>query len=124
MALPRFSYNPGTGVVNLDLKASPKIAVPLHPVAVRHDNYSTAGVRETVTERTNQIVAMEFLAISVDDLADWANFLDFALVGSTFSYYPDSSLSTHTDYTLQDSEWVPTLKAPGICGFTLKFLAA
>jgi hypothetical protein len=90
-------------------------------VAVRHDNTSTAGIRESVLERVDA-----FLEFTVDwirlgsDLDSWRAFLDFALTGAAFAYYPDASQPAFTNCLLEDTEAKIELKAAGVYSLNLK----
>jgi hypothetical protein len=78
-----------------------------------------------VLERIDQ-----FLEISLEwiragsDLANWTVFLDFALTGAAFAYYPDSSVNAYTNYVLEDSGATLAYKGPGVYSLKMKFRLA
>ena len=87
--------------------------------AVRHDNLSTAGIRESVLERVDEFMELSLNWIRAGaDLANWTAFLDYALTGAAFAYYPDASLNAYTNYVLEDTGARIEYKAPGV--YTLK----
>lgn len=90
--------------------------------AVRHDNIASSGVKEAVFERVDKFttVNMEFVA-SGSDLTNWQLFIDYAIQGGAFSFFPDSDSSTFTNYTLEDQDWNAAYKSPGIYTFKLTF---
>ena len=58
------------------------------------------------------------------DLANWQAFLDYALTGDVFAYYPDASVASFVNCLLEDSETRIEFKSPGIYSLTLKFREA
>jgi len=41
--------------------------------------------------------------------------------GSPFSYYPDSTLTVFTNYTLEDTTWDAAWRTTGVYTFKMKF---
>ncbi len=123
MSNPKIVYTPTGGTEQTLTFVFPPRQVPgYQKTAVRHDNVSTAGVRESVLERVD-----EFLEFTLDtiqsgaDLASWQAFLDHALTGAAFAYFPDASASGgFTNYTLEDTEAQIEYKAPGLYAIKLK----
>jgi len=122
MANPKIIYTPAGGVEQiLNFTSAPRQQPGYSKSAVRHDNISTAGVRESVLERIDT-----FLEINVDyiqagsDLAGWSAFLDFALTGAPFAYYPDASQPAFLNCLLEDTEETVAYMAPGIYSVKLK----
>ncbi len=122
MANPKIVYDPGTGPTTLAFQRQPRKVPAYIYEGVRHDNVASAGVREAVFERLDQFLdfEMEWVAIGSDVIA-WASFMSFALNGGQFSYYPDSSLTTFTNYWLEDTTWYSAYKVVGQYSFKLKF---
>lgn len=123
MANPKIVYTPAGGTEQtLDFTSPPQQQPGYSKNAVRHDNISTAGVRESVLERIDV-----FLELSVEyikagtDLANWCEFLDHALTGAPFAYYPDSSQTGFINYLLEDTGATVAYMAPGIYSVKLKF---
>jgi hypothetical protein len=122
MANPKIVYTPEDGSEQTLNFALPPRDVPAYQkLAVRHDNVSAAGLRESVLERID-----EFLVINLDfitsgtDLANWQTFLDHALTGAAFAYYPDASAGAFGNYLLEDTEVTASRKAPGAYSLSLK----
>ena len=89
--------------------------------AVRHDNVSTAGIRESVLERTDEFLELSLPWIRAGaDLAAWQAFLDQALAGAAFSYYPDASQAAFDNYLLEDTETKLQWKSSGVYTVNLK----
>lgn len=90
--------------------------------AVRHDNVASSGDVEKIFERIDEflIVNMEFVKAG-SDVAAWDTFIRVALAGDSFDYYPDSTLSNFSTYTLEDVDWNPAFKQLGMYTFSLKF---
>lgn len=115
MAYPKITYTQGGTAQTLNFKRTPPRNLPAFVMqAVRHDNVASSGVREAVLERIDNF--LEFSLEWIDagaDVAAWNAFLQFALAGGQFSYYPDSSLFTFTNYWLEDTSQVAEHRSPG-----------
>lgn len=123
MSYPKIVYTPTGGTAQtLNFTAPPRQQPGYSKSAVRHDNISTAGVRESVLERIDT-----FLEFTVDyiragsDLVGWSAFLDYALTGAPFTYYPDSSQSGSENYLLENTNATIEYKGPGVYSLSLKF---
>jgi hypothetical protein len=123
MANPKIVYTPTGGAEQtLSFSAPPRQQPGYVKTAVRHDNISTAGVRESVLERIDAFLefTMDYLQAGTD-LANWAAFLDYALTGGPFAYYPDASQPGYINCLLENSDAQIAYKAPGLYSLTLKF---
>jgi hypothetical protein len=122
MSNPKIVYDPGTGPTTLAFQRSPRRVPAYFARTERKDNVSSAGVHETIFLRTDNFLEfeMEWVAIG-SDVQAWNTFMQYALQGGQFSYYPDSSLTSFTNYWLEDAVWKPDYKAPGQYTFKLKF---
>ena len=122
MSNPKITYTPQGGAEQtLNFVFPPRQLPGYQKTAVRHDNVSTAGLRESVLERVDEFLefSMDFIK-SGTDLANWQTFLDHALAGAAFAYYPDAAQSAFTNYVLEDTEASIEWKAPGVYTLTLK----
>lgn len=126
MSYPKIVYIPaGNTPQTLDFVLPPTRQPEAWKVAVRHDNVATSGVRESVLERVDQ-----FLEINLDwiragsELAQWQAFLDYALTGAIFDYYPDASSPLSDSCVLEDTETQLKFKASGFYSLTLKLRKA
>jgi hypothetical protein len=122
MAYPKILYTPAGGSEQTLTFASPPQQQPGYAKsAVRHDNVSTAGIRESVLERTDEFLELSLQWIRTDaDLAAWQAFLDHALTGAAFTYFPDASQAEFDNYLLEDTEARLAWKSPGVYTLTLK----
>ena len=123
MSNPQIIYTPAGGTQQtLSFVSPPKQQPGYLKAAVRHDNISTSGIRESVLERIDQ-----FTELTLDwirggtDYANWSAFLDFALTGAAFAYYPDASQTFYTNYVLEDTGARMDYKAAGVYSLKLKF---
>ncbi|MGA2075070.1 MAG: hypothetical protein ABSH52_16390 [Terriglobia bacterium] len=122
MSNPQIVYDPGTGPVTLAFVRPPSKVPAYDYSAVRHDNISSAGVREAVLERIDAFLELEMPWVGVGaDVQAWNQFMQFALSGGQFGYYPDASQPAFTNYWLEDTNWTAGYKAPGQYSFKLKF---
>jgi hypothetical protein len=112
MANPKIVYIPVGGVATTLTPAwSPTQQPGYMKTAVRHDNVSSSGIRETVLERVDTFLEATF-QVPVADLAAWQAFLDYALTGAPFAFYADSSGSAYTNYLLEDTDAKIEYSAP------------
>jgi hypothetical protein len=122
MANPQIIYDAGSGPVTLAFEQAPRKVPAYSYAAVRHDNISSAGVRESILERLETFLEIEMDHVaSGSDVEAWAAFMEFALSGGQFAYYPDSSVSSYANYWLEDADWTAAYKSPGRYSFKLKF---
>src|SRR5207249_8843757 len=77
---------------------------------------------ETIFERTDEFFEfdMEYVKLGTDVQA-WDGFVQQALQGLAFDYYPDSTLSAHTTYLLEDTNWTPAYKQLGMYTFHMRW---
>jgi hypothetical protein len=122
MSNPKIVYTPASGSEQtLSFVLPPRQQPGYSKTAVRHDNLSTCGVRESVLERVD-----EFLEFSLEwiqpgtDLDNWRAFLDHALTGAPFAYYPDAAQASFANYVLEDTETQIQYQAPGAYTLRLK----
>ena len=123
MSYPKIVYTPTGGTEQtLNFTSSPRQQPGYSKSAVRHDNISTAGVRESVLERIDAFLELNIEYIQAgNDLANWSAFLDYGLTGAPFAYYPDSSQPAFTNYLLEDTSDTVAYVAPGVYSLKVKF---
>ncbi len=122
MAFPKIIYDPGTGLTTLSFLRQPRKVPAYYSEIARLDNVATSGVRESLSLRTDNFLEfeMEWVAIGTDVQA-WNTFMQFALKGGQFSYFPDSALAAFTNYWLEHTTWRPDYKSVGQYTFRMKF---
>ena len=123
MANPKIVYTPAAGSEQtLSFSSPPRQQPGYLKTAIRHDNISTAGVRESVLERIDAFLefTMDYIQAG-SDLADWSAFLDYALTGGPFAFYPDASQTGYINCLLENTDAQIAYKAPGLYSLTLKF---
>lgn len=118
-------YDSGAGPTTLNFERLPR-HVPVYMYeAIRHDNVASSGVRESVTERIDQFFQLEMEYVAAGpDVNNWAAFMKYALSGGQFSYYPDSTQSSFTNFWLEGTSWTAEYKSAGQYTFSLKFRQA
>lgn len=122
MANPQIIYDPGAGPVTLRFTYPPRNVAAYNSVATRHDNIASSGVRESILERVDAFLEIQMqTAPAGSDVAGWNSFMQYALQGGQFAYYPNASESAFTSYWLEDTTWNAAYKAPGLYSFKLKF---
>lgn len=113
MSLPKVVYNPGSGNVTLTFVRGPRQFTCYYSARV-HDNLATGGLRERVVEAKDILIEFEMPALRLtDDFDDWASFMDHALAGNQFTFYPDASLATYYHCVSDDTEFKYSRVAPG-----------
>lgn len=126
MSNPQIVYTqPDGSQVTLAFAYPPSQVPAYHKVATRHDNISSAGVRESVLERVDEF--LEFTVSPIQsgvECAKWRAFLDAALGGGLVAFYSDASLPAFTNYWLEDTESTLAYRAPGVYSLSLKLRRA
>ena len=123
MANPKIVYTPVGGTEQtLNFAFPPRQQPGYFKSAIRHDNISTAGIRESVIERIDTFLefTMDYIQAGTD-LGNWSLFLDYALTGGPFAYYPDASQSGYINCLLVSTDAEMAYKAPGVYSISLKF---
>ena len=122
MAYPCIIYPSGNGTATLLFQRPPNKVPAYSAVAVRHDNVASSGVRESVVERIDNFLDLDLEWVGAGaDVQTWAQFMNYALQGGMFAYYPDSSQPAFTNCWLEDTNWTAAYKAAGQYSFHLKF---
>jgi hypothetical protein len=120
--IPKISYNPGTGAVTLPFTYPPMGKSGTNDLEVqRNDSFSVSGVKQSVYTRTDEFIPLSMDFVPLADLPAWESFVQFAISGGQFNYYPDATLSSFTTCTLEDKTWQPKRSFYGISKFTLRF---
>ena len=88
--------------------------------AVRHDSMSSSGFRQVALERVDIIRPLQFEFVPWTDLAAWQDFIDYALLGGTFAYYPDATASAFQTFELMDTSFSPKFASFNLSKFSLK----
>ncbi len=123
MANPKIVYIPAGGTEQtLEFTSPPRQQPGYLKTSIRHDNISTAGIRESVLERIDAFLefTMDYIQAGTD-LANWASFLDYALTGGPFAFYPDASEPGYINCLIENTTAQVAYKAPGLYSLTLKF---
>lgn len=119
--IPQILYNPGSGTVTLAFTYPPIQKGMLDDLeALRHDSISSSGIRQTVVERVDTIIPLQMENVLWDDLPAWKLFINFAIIGGTFDYYPDAALPDFTTCELMDTDFGPRYNARNLSKFSLK----
>ena len=124
LAIPKIVYTPIGSLTpsTFNFARQPRNLAAYNRVAKRHDNLSTAGVKEVVVERVDNFLEFDMPWVAIgSDVNGWDSFMQNALQGVPFSYYPDGTQSAYTNYTLEETGWRPEYKAPGQYSFRMVF---
>jgi hypothetical protein len=86
-------YTTNSGTVTFSFQRGPKDFIA-EDSARRHDNVATSGLRESVLEFIDILIAFTMPGILMGgDYTDWKNFYAWALAGGEFSFYPNYSVT-------------------------------
>jgi hypothetical protein len=90
--------------------------------AERHDVFTLSGKRQSCIDRIDRVMIVEVAyADMATDLVQFADFIDYAMQGGSFTYYPDQTeLSVFETVELQDASWEPRYNFRSTAKFTLK----
>jgi len=121
---PQVIYTPVATPITLAFQHGPQHFLPKYAGRV-HDNISTAGFRERVTEALDIIITftMGFMAVSdPTDFTAWGLFMAFALAGGQFQFYPNINIiGEYYDCVVDDQGWEPKRVGPGRYSADLTF---
>ncbi len=122
---PKFAYNDGS-LVDWTPTYPPMDKTPYAPLeAVRHDSVTSSGLFQTVVERVDEFLILNFKFVPEADLADWRRFFDWVIQGNQFTYYPDSTVpATYFELVMEDQSWAPKRDSYKNYSFTVKFRKA
>lgn len=94
---------------------------------------SVSGKKQTMWWRTDQFMTLKLDNVPWSSMAAWQSFIQYAIQGGTFLYYPDSTGSAYDEYYLEESggsagknnnssadTFSPSSVARQLTGFTLK----
>lgn len=121
LILPKIVY-PSGGSNTLNFFYPPR-KVPFRSYkSVRHDNTASSGAREIIIERLETYLnfEMEYVVIG-SDVTGWDNFMQNALQGMPFDYYPDHTSGSFVTYYLQNTNWDAAYKQLGMYTFSCSF---
>jgi hypothetical protein len=127
MANPKITYTPvgGSSVSTLEFQRAPRYVAAYNRAAARHDNISTAGAKETVVERLDEFLELTLERVGQGaDVDAWDTFMQNALEGIEFDYFPDKDQPGYTTFTLESTDWRADYKTVGQFSFNLKFRKA
>jgi hypothetical protein len=122
LAIPKIVYTLVSGAVTLNFTYPPVQKAGTNDLsAQRADAISLSGRKQTWWTRTDEffILTMEYADIA-SDMPLWDAFIQYALMGGTFDYYPDATLLTFSTFTLEDTDFNPKFNFRSIAKFTLK----
>jgi len=126
LILPKITYTAigGSSPSTLSFLRPPRFVAAYNRLATRHDNISTAGVKEVLVERVDNFleITLEWVAIG-SDVNAWDTFMQNAVQGVQFNYFPDATQAAYTTYTLEDTTWKAEYKQLGQYTFKLLFRA-
>lgn len=106
---PKFAYFNGSAIVDFSpLYPATKKSPVGDMIAVRSDSITTSGIKQSVTERIDTFLDLQFANVPESDLGTWSVMMGFLLEGVQFDYYPDATDQlTYTPYTLEDKTFAP-----------------
>jgi hypothetical protein len=123
MAYPKITWNDGINPPGTVLFQLPPTSKPFKSLtATRTDVYSTAGVKQSVWLRTDRLmpILMNYVQVG-DDIAAFDAFMEWALEGGQFNWFPDADIDNSFLYTLEDTTWKPEFAILQYYKFTLNF---
>lgn len=122
MAFPKIVWVDDTSTENELLFTYPPVQKPASDdrEGTRHDSISISGLKQSVLERIDVFKNLQMDFVPTDDAVAWEAFMEFALGGGTFDYYPDADVVHFTTYTLEDTDWKPKRNFHLIDKFTLR----
>lgn len=124
MINPQITYTDGISPATLAFVYPPTNKPAYMGKAQRADVFSTAGVRQTTTLRTDVQFPMSVAVIqdNGDDLTAWIRFVQWAEAGGAFTYYPDATnLEVGIACFMVESAGTLAYVSPGVYNFAGTF---
>ena len=113
MKIPQFSYYNGSTWVNFipTFPATKRPPLDYTLSAVRHDSIASAGEKQSVFERIDELIPLQFENIPQGDITTapgWQDMFNNVLAGAEFVYYPDhTTLADYYMVTIEDMSFDP-----------------
>jgi hypothetical protein len=121
LIVPKIIY-PSGGPNSFTFLLAPRMVPYRDYAVVRHDNISSSGAVERIFERRDDFLSFSMEYVFNDtDVAAWDAFMQVALTGQAFDYYPNSLVGAFTTYLLEATTWTPAFKQLGAFHFQCKF---
>ena len=108
MAYPKIVYGVGPTTLNFTYPPVQKSGT-FDREAIRYDTFTTTRIRQSILEAVDIKLTLTIEVVPFSDLPAWDLFMDFAIRGGQFAYYPDSALSTFNTYDMEDTTYKPKL---------------
>lgn len=124
--IPKIVYDPGTGPVTLNFTFPPVEKPGLQDgtsddlTAQRVDSMTLSGHRQSFYVRTDVFRTLTMNYVPFTDMPAWSAFMQYAITGGPFNYFPDTTQSGFTVFTLEDTDWSPRLSFRTVSKFSLK----
>ena len=103
--LPQIIYDAGAGPVTVT-PTYPNVQKPYldNFEAVRHDSITSSGLRQSMVERVDRTVTVNFENVPWTDLPMWEGFFAYAVQGGSFEYFPDNTATGFNTWELVDDK--------------------
>jgi hypothetical protein len=121
LAIPKIVF-PSGGGTTFNLTFPPR-QVPFKSYqATKHINIASSGVSEVIYERRDEFLVFTMETVKAgSDVSGWDIFMQSALQGIPFDYYPDGTLGAFTTYVYDDTGWEAKYLSLGLYQFQLRF---
>jgi hypothetical protein len=121
LSLPKIVY-PSGGASSFTFHLPPRMVPYRDYAVVRFDNRASSGVTESLFVRQDDYIAFTMEYVWNDqDVANWDAFMQVALTGETFDYYPDAAGAGFTTCLLEATTWTAAYKQLGAYTFQCRF---
>ncbi len=116
MAYPKIMYPTGGTQTTLQFVYPPCHVSPNQLEAIRYDELTSSGERQSNFVRTDIFISLDMPVILLgSDLTGWETFLaNCVSPGLPFDFYADSSLPAFTSYLWEGADAKPQYSQPGI----------
>ena len=127
-AIPKINYTPTGGGATTLLFTYPPIQKPntLEDGSGDErkregvDSITQSGLKQSITFRIDTFRTLNLENVPMADLPNWRAFMDYALTGGQFDYYPDQTLGTFSTWTMEELDWPPKYNFYGMSKFSFK----
>ena len=121
---PKIVY-PSGGGTTLNLEYYPRFVAAENYEATRSTNEFSGGQSEAIYTRTDTFLELSIMYVgnsrTSNEILGWFNFMEYAMYGGAFDYYPTRSTSSHDTYTLEDRDWTAAYEQLATYQFKVTF---
>lgn len=117
--IPKIIYNPGSGNITLTFtfppvqKGTMERSTEGNAISSnsgnqsRSDSVTLSGLVQSLWFRTDWFKTIQMDFVPFTDAPKWKAFIDYAMTGGQFDYYPDAATGVFQTMQMEETDWNP-----------------